>query len=64
MVDRSATRWGVRQGGRCVWFEFERNGRSAKPQPARAASSARAVELEGDGLHVRLQIGDQLAHAG
>jgi anti-sigma regulatory factor (Ser/Thr protein kinase) len=26
MVDRSASRWGVRQGGRCVWFELERNG--------------------------------------
>jgi len=26
MVDRSATRWGIRQGGRCVWFELERNG--------------------------------------
>jgi serine/threonine-protein kinase RsbW len=26
MVDRSASRWGIRQGGRCVWFELERNG--------------------------------------
>ena len=24
MVDRSASRWGVRHGGRCVWFELER----------------------------------------
>jgi anti-sigma regulatory factor (Ser/Thr protein kinase) len=29
MVDRSATRWGTRQGGRCVWFELERNGHPA-----------------------------------
>lgn len=28
MIDRSASRWGVRQGGRCVWFDLERNGRS------------------------------------
>jgi len=27
MVDRSASRWGVRHGGRCVWFELERNVR-------------------------------------
>jgi Histidine kinase-like ATPase domain len=26
MVDRSSARWGTRQGGRCVWFELERNG--------------------------------------
>jgi anti-sigma regulatory factor (Ser/Thr protein kinase) len=26
MVDRSAARWGTRRGGRCVWFELERNG--------------------------------------
>ena len=36
MVDRSATRWGIRQGGRCVWFELERNGSSAGLAPARA----------------------------
>jgi anti-sigma regulatory factor (Ser/Thr protein kinase) len=28
MIDRSASRWGIRHGGRCVWFELERNGRS------------------------------------
>jgi len=28
MVDRSASRWGTRQGGRCVWFELEHNGGS------------------------------------
>jgi len=27
MVDRSASRWGIRHGGRCVWFELERNVR-------------------------------------
>ena len=26
ILDRSATRWGTRHGGRCVWFELERNG--------------------------------------
>jgi anti-sigma regulatory factor (Ser/Thr protein kinase) len=30
LVDRSATRWGTRQGGRCVWFELERNGSRRK----------------------------------
>ena len=33
MVDRSASRWGTRQGGRCVWFELERNGSTPVPQP-------------------------------
>lgn len=26
IVDRLADRWGVRQGGRCVWFEVDRSG--------------------------------------
>jgi anti-sigma regulatory factor (Ser/Thr protein kinase) len=40
MVDRSATRWGTREGGRCVWFELERNGRD--PTHALVATSARS----------------------
>jgi anti-sigma regulatory factor (Ser/Thr protein kinase) len=28
MIDRSASRWGIRHGGRCVWFELERDGRT------------------------------------
>jgi anti-sigma regulatory factor (Ser/Thr protein kinase) len=49
MVDRSATRWGVRHGGRCVWFELERNGNStnhnsgaAHDSPARAGTESGA----------------------
>jgi anti-sigma regulatory factor (Ser/Thr protein kinase) len=26
MIDRSASRWGTRHGGRCVWFELATNG--------------------------------------
>ena len=36
MVDRSAARWGIRQGGRCVWFELERNGQAQNGVPAAA----------------------------
>ena len=32
ILDRSATRWGTRHAGRCVWFELERNGGSASPE--------------------------------
>jgi anti-sigma regulatory factor (Ser/Thr protein kinase) len=49
MVDRSASRWGIRHGGRCVWFELERNGRSpthssdgSRDTPARAATNRTA----------------------
>jgi anti-sigma regulatory factor (Ser/Thr protein kinase) len=49
MVDRSASRWGIRHGGRCVWFELERNGRSptqssdgSRDTPARAATNRAA----------------------
>ena len=46
VVDRSASRWGIRRGGRCVWFELERNGAShthsphgSRDAPARAATN-------------------------
>jgi anti-sigma regulatory factor (Ser/Thr protein kinase) len=29
IIDRAAARWGTRDGGRCVWFELERNGHAA-----------------------------------
>jgi anti-sigma regulatory factor (Ser/Thr protein kinase) len=46
MIDRSASRWGIRHAGRCVWFELERNGRSptqssdgSRDAPARVATN-------------------------
>ena len=46
MIDRSASRWGTRHGGRCVWFELERNGRTptrssngSDDAPVRAATN-------------------------
>jgi anti-sigma regulatory factor (Ser/Thr protein kinase) len=49
MVDRAATRWGTRQGGRCVWFELEFNGHARSHSlggshgpPAPAATNWRA----------------------
>jgi len=42
MIDRSASRWGIRQGGCCVWFELERNGRSSTHSPDGHASSTLA----------------------
>ena len=46
MIDRSASRWGIRHGGRCVWFELERNGRTpthssngSDTAPVRAATN-------------------------
>ena len=55
MVDRSASRWGTRHGGRCVWFEVERNGCSpthssdgSSEAPAQAATNG--VANNGGGL--------------
>jgi anti-sigma regulatory factor (Ser/Thr protein kinase) len=46
MIDRSASRWGIRHGGRCVWFELERDGRTSthssdgsRDTPARPATN-------------------------
>jgi hypothetical protein len=47
MVDRSASRWGTRHGGRCVWFELERNGWS----PTQSSDGVSDVANNGGGLH-------------
>lgn len=47
IVDRSATRWGIRHGGRCVWFELERNVHSPRPDPGALNDSPGAPAANG-----------------
>jgi anti-sigma regulatory factor (Ser/Thr protein kinase) len=46
ILDRSATRWGTRRGGRCVWFELDRNGGypSAGPRGSRGDSTGNGTK--------------------